>query len=157
MIHGNINDSVADQSNDFDCAICTGSFNYHSITVVQLPCEHQLCYKCYHALESTMCPYCRKPFEFEIHPPKNVTDGWERNLQKWIKDAVEEYMEMNQTLQTFQMQQEYWNVPTVVEFALTPAMPRGRSRSGSGRTRQGRRRRRAVPVPVSPEPMEFEL
>lgn len=147
MNHGNINNPVADQSNDFDCAICTGSFNYHSITVVQLPCEHQLCYKCYHALEVTICPFCRQPFEFEIHPPKNVIQGWERNIQKWIKDAVEEYMETTELLQSYQMQPEYFDLPTFLEVALTPTIPRGRRR----------RRRRAGSGSVQPVSMQVDL
>lgn len=147
MNNGNIDNHLADQSTDFDCAICTGSFNYRSITVVQLPCEHQLCYKCYHALETTLCPFCRQPFEFEIHPPKSVIDSWQRNLQKWIKEAVEEYMETTELLRSYQMQPEYFDLPTFLEVALTPAIPRGRRR----------RRRRAGSGSVQPVSMQVDI
>ena len=119
----------------FDCSICMNNYSYSDITVAQLPCSHQFCYKCFLSLETTICPLCRHAFEFEIQPPHSLIKSWERNLVKWIKEEVETYMQEMQILQGFE-EVNYigTNMVGVETFILPPVQ--------IGATRQGRRRRR---------------
>ena len=138
-------DPLSDASIDdtFACAVCIERFSYHDITVVQLPCQHQLCYLCYHGLTSSRCPFCRQCFEMELRPPHTVVESWERNLQKWIKEAVDEYMETAMHLQTYQTETIVYE-PTFWDIALAPTVGRGRRR----RRRRSGSANRVVPVPM---------
>jgi hypothetical protein len=121
------------------CSICQDEYELSRVVVVQIPCRHQFCLKCFCTLESSSCPLCRKPYEVPIQVPDPVLNRWEKEIYKKVQQQVEEYLESMEMINGLIAPPESPSFGGI-QFVSIPRVGGGGGGNGRGRGR-GRRRR----------------